>query len=166
MGMANILRAAPILVDVGITHPSTKRVGMIAATAEGAGASADAMEKGKFRHYDNNFVVPVGGLLPVIMETGGRLSKNTRRSLSAYIRHDILGMGEEQEWTYGLITRYNVYWRDLIDAMVIALVKEVAGTLLWNTDHRGPGHLRAPIDGVGHSSSEAMVEEPQVPFGA
>jgi len=34
------------------------------------------------------------------------------------------------------------------------------------TDHRGPGHLRAPIDGVGHSSSEAMVEEPQVPFGA
>jgi hypothetical protein len=166
MGMANILRAAPILVDVGITHPSTKRVGMIAATAEGAGASADAMEKGKFRHYDNNFVVPVGGLLPVIMETGGRLSKNTRRSLSAYIRHDILGMGEEQEWTYGLITRYNVYWRDLIDAMVIALVKEVAGTLLWNTDHRGPGHLRAPIDGVGHSSSEAMDEEPQVPFGA
>ena len=135
-------------------------------TAEGAGASADAMEKGKFRHYDNNFVVPVGGLLPVIMETGGRLSKNTRRSLSAYIRHDILGMGEEQEWTYGLITRYNVYWRDLIDAMVIALVKEVAGTLLWNTDHRGPGHLRAPIDGVGHSSSEAMDEEPQVPFGA
>ena len=166
MGMANILRAAPILVDVGITHPSTKRVGLIAATAEGAGASADAMEKGKFRHYDNNFVVPVGGLLPVIMETGGRLSKNTRRSLSAYIRHDILGMGEEQEWTYGLITRYNVYWRDLIDAMVITLVKEVAGTLLWNTDHRGPGHLRAPIDGDGHSSSEAMDEEPSVPFGA
>jgi len=50
--------------------------------------------------------------------------------------------------------------------MVIALVKEVAGTLLWNTDHRGPSHLRAPIDGVGHSSSGAMVEEPQVPFGA
>jgi len=36
-------------------------------------------------------------------------------------------MGEEQEWTYGLITRYNVYWRDLIDAMVIALVKELQG---------------------------------------
>jgi len=60
----------------------------------------------------------------------------------------------------GLITRYNVYWRDLIDAMVISLVKEVAGTLLWNTDHRGPGHLRAPVNGVGHSSSEAMDEEP------
>ena len=73
-------------------------------------------------------------------------------------------MGEEQEWTYGLITRYNVYWRDLIDAMVIALVKEVARTLLWNTDHRGPGHLRAPANGVGHSSSEAMDEEPSVPF--
>jgi len=81
-------------------------------------------------HYDNNFVVPVGGLLPVIMETGERLSKNTRHFLSAYIRYDILGMGEEQDWTYGLITRYNVYRRDLIDAMVIALVKEVAGTLL------------------------------------
>ena len=82
----------------------------------------------------------------------------------AWLRHDILGMGKEQEWTYVLITRYNVYWRDLIDAIVIALVKEVAGTLLWNTDHRGPGHLRAPTNGVGHSSSEAMVEEPSVPF--
>ena len=71
---------------------------------------------------------------------------------------------KEQEWTYGLITRYNVYWRDLIDAMVITLVKEVAGTLLWNTDHRGPGHLRAPANGVGHSSSEAMDEESSVPL--
>jgi len=46
----------------------------------------------------------------------------------------------------------------------IALVKEVAGTLLRNTDHRGPGHLRALFNGVGHSSSEAMDEEPSVPF--
>ena len=83
----------------------------------------------------------------------------------AWLRHDILGMGKEQEWTYGLITRYNVYWRDLIDAIVIALVKEVAGTLLWNTGHRGPGHLRAPINGAGHSSSEGGKRADRFHYG-
>ena len=82
-------------------HPSSKdgRGGLKAATVEGGAASGEAAERKKENHYKKLFHVPVGGMLPIIMETGGRLTEKTRRALSSYIRRDIMGVEDEDKWT-------------------------------------------------------------------
>ena len=102
------------------------------------------------------------------METGGRLTEKTRRALSSYIRRDIMGVEDEDKWTPHLLARYNVYWRGLIDAMVVGLVKQVAGTLLDNCAIRKRSAAfspRAPARGTGEVSEEMDVVSPGAPRG-
>jgi hypothetical protein len=96
-----------------------------AAPASGVAAAAERIKENRCKKL---FHVPVGGMLPIILETGGRLTENSRRALSSYIRRDIMGVEDEDKWTPHLLARYNVYWRGLIDAMVVGLVKQVAET--------------------------------------
>jgi hypothetical protein len=163
-------RVVYVLGDVSCPHPSSKdgRGGLKAATVEGGAASGEVAERKKENHYKKLFHVPVGGMLPIIMETGGRLTEKTRRALSSYIRRDIMGVEDEDKWTPHLLARYNVYWRGLIDAMVVGLVKQVAGTLLDNCAIRKRSAAfspRAPARGTGEVSEEMDVVSPGAPRG-
>jgi len=57
------------------------------------------MERPKEKKYNDLFYVPVGANVPIVLETGGRMTENTRRALSTYIRWDIMGKNNV-EWTW------------------------------------------------------------------
>ena len=72
---------------------------MVYAGRSSSTASGETAERKKDNHYKKLFHVPVGGMFPIIMETGGRLTEYTRRVLSSYIRRDIMGVEDEDKWT-------------------------------------------------------------------
>ena len=154
MGLVNILRAAPILVDVGITHPSTKIV-RSRPRRRGQGLRQKPWRKINSGTTTTTSWSQSGDCFQSLWRLGDGFLKTLgdgflkTLAVPSALTFAMTSSEWEQGWTYGLITRYNVYRRDLIDAMVIALVKEVAGTLLWNTDHRGPATSEPLLMGSG-----------------
>ena len=78
-----------------------------------------------------------------------------------------MGIGNDVEWTPHQLARYNVYWRDLIDAMVVSLVKEVAGALLDNcTIRENPAPPHSLSRGTSKAPAEMDVDSEDAQGGA
>jgi hypothetical protein len=78
-----------------------------------------------------------------------------------------MGIGNDVEWTPHQLARYNVYWRDLIDAMVVSLVKEVAGALLDNcTIRENPATPHPFSRGTSKAPADMDVDSEDAQGGA
>ena len=156
-----------MLADVAVTQAGPTRGGLRATRADGGAASGEAKERSKEKKYNDLFHVPLGANVPLVLETGGRMTENTRRALSTYIRWHIMGIGNDVEWTPHQLARYNVYWRDLIDATVVSLVKEVAGALLDNcTIRENPAPPHPLSRGTSKAPAEMDVDSEDAQGGA
>jgi len=130
-------------------------------TALVAGTAARLAEEAKFKHYNKYFIIPVGGCVPIALETGGRFSDNTRKFIRKYLREEIIGLQKDEDWNPEDRVRYNTHLRELVESVSVALARSVASALLWNTDYRracplarrgglgSPGEVRAaaPVGG-------------------
>ena len=118
------------------------RSGLGADAAKSKGSAAAAAYDSKIKLYSSRFVLPAGALVPIAVETGGRLHPASRALFSDFVKQALLGLepGEKVE-TKDDIRFYNHALRTLLDSLAIALAREVAKALL----HGGKGAKAAAV---------------------
>jgi hypothetical protein len=141
---------AHVVADLTVTHPnaspSLNRGG--AAAASQPGAAAQAAHAHKYDHYAKRYVLPANSFFPLAIETGGRMHESFKNFLRTFVKRDILGANVGDKLGGADLTKYNLYLRELIEAVEIALAKSVAGALMWNRRDR-PACAHCPSHGPG-----------------
>ena len=102
----------------------------------------------KYDHYAKRYVLPANSFFPLAIETGGRMHESFKNFLRTFVKRDILGANVGDKLGGADLTKYNLYLRELIEAVEIALAKSVAGALMWNRRDR-PACAHCPSHGPG-----------------
>jgi len=124
--------ANPKILDIVICHPLAAKLPSSATTLEGAGSAAAAAEKRKEKHYNKQYDVPRGRLVPVAFESSGAWGsmgdKHFRGLARRYLR-PVEEIGPDESGRMSFIDHggsYSIFVRHLREVVAVRLQRDNA----------------------------------------
>ena len=127
--IACTLNGLTYIIDTTIVHPNAARNPQFAAVP---GLAADIAHNAKETSYNKIYDIPVGQLVPLAAETGGRLHPSFQKFVAKVIKSGLTpdASPEPAQWTPALRALYGSRLRAAFTAINIAIARSVATTLL------------------------------------
>ena len=127
--IAYTMNGVTYIIDTTIVHPNAARNPQFAAVP---GLAADIAHNAKETSYNKIYDIPVGQLVPLAAETGGRLHPSFQKFVAKVIKSGLTpdASPEPAQWTPALRVLYGSRLRAAFTAINIAIARSVATTLL------------------------------------